>query len=165
MTHTGTKFRQHFRLILDQKFKFRKVFDVVKSNDLDQKFHVILLIIFHFRCAYFTPNRTWSLNYSVIVFFRTNVRSELCRSKRDAISSQLSIVFLASHLSASMLLEEAFYTSRDKFDQILNPTVIIRYDDHFFRSLSGVCLLFLHLLKMYTVSDFILNIFTYLYHG
>jgi hypothetical protein len=23
---------------------------------------------FHIRCAYFTPNCTWSLNYSVLVF-------------------------------------------------------------------------------------------------
>jgi hypothetical protein len=24
---------------------------------------------FHIRCAYFTPNCTWSLNYSVLVYF------------------------------------------------------------------------------------------------
>jgi hypothetical protein len=27
----------------------------------------ILWIKFHIRCAYFTPNRTWSTNYSVLV--------------------------------------------------------------------------------------------------
>jgi hypothetical protein len=26
---------------------------------------------FHIRCAYFTPNCTWSLNYSVLVFVPT----------------------------------------------------------------------------------------------
>jgi hypothetical protein len=51
---------------------------------------------------------------------------------------KLAIVFLSSHLSASMLVEEAFFTSYTKFYQILNPTVIIGKDEHFVTSLSGV---------------------------
>jgi hypothetical protein len=39
-------------------------------NKLPQQ---ILRNKFHIRCAYFTPNCTWSLNYSVLViFYRQN---------------------------------------------------------------------------------------------
>jgi hypothetical protein len=65
-------------------------------------------IKFHIRCAYFTPNRTWSPNYSVLVFSltwsdllisqahfanffpnysRTSSRTVLFRSVRKCISS------------------------------------------------------------------------------
>jgi hypothetical protein len=33
---------------------------------------------FHIRCAYFTPNCTWSLNYSVLVFYQHST------SRKDA---------------------------------------------------------------------------------
>jgi hypothetical protein len=34
---------------------------------------------FHIRCAYFTPNCTWSLNYSVLVF---KEEDKTCRRRR-----------------------------------------------------------------------------------
>jgi hypothetical protein len=44
--------------------------------------HVKLFIIFQFRCAFFTPNRTWSLNYSVRVQMLNHLKW-LLRNFRD----------------------------------------------------------------------------------
>jgi hypothetical protein len=55
-----------------------------------QNCHVTLFIIFPFHCAYLTPNRTWSLNYSVLV--------SSCAATR--IYSETSVINGSEHVGA-----------------------------------------------------------------
>jgi hypothetical protein len=51
---------------------------------------------FHIRCAYFTPNCTWSLNYSVLVYFwKYNPFAALKRLK-DGFRLWIIFLFLSS---------------------------------------------------------------------